>query len=79
MYATEASPVSTSNADDLQFALTGALMNIFDTRLSSIVDTCGEVFGVRRVLSLIYARTEKFIVNLVSVDTPYGFVSLHSE
>ena len=64
LYAVEACPILTSNVDDLQFALSGVLMKIFDTRSKDIVDTCGSMFGIRSISELIESRVRKFVVNI---------------
>jgi Reverse transcriptase (RNA-dependent DNA polymerase) len=77
--ATEACPVSTSNVGELQFAVTGALMKIFNTRLNYVADTCGEMFGICSVSSLLQARTSKFLEKLCSDNSFYNFICLTAD
>ena len=64
LYAIEVCPLSKSNISELQFAVTGAVMKIFDTKSKDIANTCAELFGVRSISSLVDTRQNKFLFDL---------------
>ncbi len=76
--AAEACPISTSGVSELQFAVTGALMKIFDTRSHSVANMCGEMFGICSISVLLRARTKKFLDKLRS-DHSYNFFCLTAD
>jgi len=64
LYAIEVCPLSKSNINELQFAVTGAVMKIFDTKSKDIANTCAAFFGLRNISTLINTRQNKFLFDL---------------
>ena len=69
LYAVEACPIKNSEINNLQFALTGAIMKIFNTKSKEIASDCANNFGIQEVSSLINRRTSKFIKGFSSIRT----------
>ena len=71
LYAVEACPIKSSEINNLQFALTGAIMKIFNTKSKEIASDCANIFGIPEVSSSVNRRTSKFIRSFNSMDTLY--------
>ena len=71
LYAVEACPFKSSVINSLQFALTGAVMKIFNTKSKEIANVCANMFGISDVSSLINRRTSKFIKSFNSINSLY--------
>ena len=69
LYAIEVCPLSKSNISELQFAVTGAIMKICDTKSKDIANTCAEFFGVRNISTLVNTRQNKFLFDLNAKDS----------
>ena len=71
LYAVEACPIKSSEINNLQFALTGAIMKIFNTKSKEIASDCANMFGIPEISSSVNRRTSKFIRSFNSMDTLY--------
>ena len=74
LYAAEVCPLNNSDINSLQFALSGAMMKIFQTKSVATIATCSEYFGISDVRSTILRRFEKFAKDFYSVHTGHHWV-----
>ena len=61
LYGIDACPINKSQINSLQFAVTGMLMKLFNTRSTDIVDECVSLFGFPTVSVFIYRRKHRFL------------------
>ena len=62
LYGLDACPISTSQINSLQFAVTGMLMKLFDTRNKSVIADCIEFFDFQTVRYAIGKRKSTFLL-----------------
>jgi hypothetical protein len=85
LYGLDACPISTVQINSLQFAVTGMLMKIFNTRNKSVIADCVDFFDFQTVSHAIYRRKLNFLLKysvlnnslcqvfVDSADTEYNF------
>ena len=60
-----------SEISSLQFALTNAVMKIFDTKSVETAKACEKMFNIPDILDIIEKRTKKFLTYLRGVKTAF--------
>lgn len=66
LYGMDACPVTRSQANSLDFAVTGACMKIFNTRSKEVVTECMTMFGFLSVSEAVAKRKSKFLLSYSS-------------
>jgi hypothetical protein len=65
-YGLEACPLSKSQTNSLQFAMTGALMKIFKTSSKDVIAECMLMFNLQTVHDAVLRRKSNFLLKYMS-------------
>jgi len=68
LYGLDACPINNTQINSLQFAVTGMLMKLFQTRSKAIIDECSEFFNFSTVATCVNRRKEKFLCKYAVSD-----------
>ena len=74
LYGLDVCTINKSQVNSLQFAVTGMLMKVFNTKSKDIVKECALYFNFLPVDQYILKRQNKFLFNFV--NRPLNFLSL---